>query len=179
MSTFKDIEIAVSKGLVLVLPTDTVYGLVCSAIDKDAVKLLYEVKGRVGKPGTIIAGNIQQLLAMGFDTDEVATASKYWPGPVSVILSAPPNLSYLHMGLESLAVRLPEPEWLQELLTSTGPLATTSANLPGQPIASTVSEAKELFGNKVALYIDGGDLSNAEASRIVRISKDGVIEQVR
>jgi tRNA threonylcarbamoyl adenosine modification protein (Sua5/YciO/YrdC/YwlC family) len=166
-------------GRVIILPTDTVYGLACSALDEDAVKQLYEVKGRVGKPGTIIAANIQQLLAMGFDTDEVATASNYWPGSVSVILSAPPRLAYLHMGLESLAVRLPEPKLLQELLARTGPLATTSANLPGQPTVSTVSEAKELFGDKVSLYIDGGDLSNAKASQILRFGDNGVVEQLR
>ena len=178
----QDVPLIVSTlklGRIVLLPTDTVYGLVCSALDKDAVKQLFEVKGRVGKPGTIIAGNSKQLLAMGFDADQVATASKYWPGPVSVILPAPPHLAYLHMGLESLAVRIPEPQWLQELLVRSGPLATTSANLPGEPTIGAVKEAKELFGDEVALYIDGGDLSNARASQILRIGDNDVVEQIR
>ncbi len=164
---------------VVVIPTDTVYGLACSAIDKDAVRQLYEIKGRVGKPGTLIAANVRQLIGMGFEADEVARASAFWPGPVSVILSAPPQLSYLHMGMESLAVRIPEPEWLQNLLLQTGPLATTSANLPGEPTLHKLENIKKVFGAKVALYVDGGDLRGAKASQIIRIYKDGSIEQLR
>ncbi len=170
---------SIESGRIVVLPTDTVYGLACSALNAEVVKRLYEVKGREGKPGTIIAGSIQQLIAMGFDANELGRASAYWHGPVSVVLSAPPQLHYLHMGKKSLAVRIPEPAWLQELLAQTGPLATTSANLPGEPTVSTITDAKKLFGDDVAVYIDGGDLGNALPSQILRLLPDGAVERLR
>src|SRR6056297_2398867 len=99
------------------MPTDTVYGLVASAQSPAAVKRLYEVKGREeGKPGTLIAASVEQLAELGFDKSDLEKANAYWPGPVSIVLPAPDSLAYLHMGLESLAVRIPGKPDLIELL---------------------------------------------------------------
>ncbi|MCA9323966.1 threonylcarbamoyl-AMP synthase, partial [Candidatus Saccharibacteria bacterium] len=154
-----------------IIPTDTVYGLICTAKSPEAVKRMYRVKGREGKPGTIIAASVKQLIELGFVEADVSMAEKYWPGPVSIILPAPKELSYLHMGLESLAVRIPESKRLREIMEQTGPLATTSANLPGGPTVTTIEEAKKIFGNKVDLYVDGGEIKDVKASKIIRISK--------
>lgn len=159
--------------------TDTVYGLVCSVDFPDSVKKIYSLKGRENKPGTIIAANAEQLLKMGFSADQIDKASQFWPGPVSVILNAPDKLSYLHMGKKSLAVRIPKPEWLRDILDQTGPLATSSANLAGEPTVNTVEQAKKLFGDSVDLYVDGGDLSNSKPSKIVRVKEDGNVEIIR
>jgi len=138
-----------SAGKVVAITTDTVYGLACSAKNADAVKRMYRLKQREGKPGTIIAASIKQLFDLGFDSKEVNYANNlFWPAPVSVILDAPDKLEYLHMGKKSLAVRIPEPQWLCNLLEIIGPLATTSANLPGEPTASTTAEAKLILGKK-------------------------------
>jgi len=142
------------------MPTDTVYGLVVSAKSPAAVKKLYETKGRIGKPGTIIAASVEQLIELGFSERDLNLASKYWPGPVSIVLPAPKSLEYLHMGLNSLAVRIPNKEELQELLKRTGPLATTSANRPGEPTIEKIEDAESIFGNVVDIYIDGGDISS-------------------
>ena len=94
------------SGGVCIIPTDTVYGLACSVKFPKSVAKIYRLKNREGKPGTIIASSVQQLLDMGFIESEVHRASEYWPGPVSVILKAPDSLYYLHMGKKSLAVRV-------------------------------------------------------------------------
>jgi tRNA threonylcarbamoyl adenosine modification protein (Sua5/YciO/YrdC/YwlC family) len=164
---------------VVIMSTDTVYGLACSARNQKAVKRMYEIKQRDGKPGTIIAGSIQQLSDLGFDEAELEIARQFWPAPVSVVLKAIDNLDYLHMGKKSLAVRIPEPQWLRDLLEITGPLATTSANLPGKPTAKTIEEAKKIFGNTVDFYFDNGASSEAKPSKIVKISEDGTIETIR
>ncbi len=168
-----------NAGGVAVIPTDTVYGLSAVATSPQAVRRMYEIKRRDGKPGTIIAASIEQLIAVGFDTDELMQGDTFWPGAVSVIVASPLELSYLDMGLKSLAVRVPDNIWLYELLMLTGPLATTSANLPGEPTVSTVVEAQRLFGNEVTTYVDGGDMSHTSPSKIIKIMPDGSVERIR
>ncbi|MDO8265827.1 MAG: L-threonylcarbamoyladenylate synthase [Candidatus Saccharibacteria bacterium] len=168
-----------NSGEVVVMPTDTVYGLVSLARNPEAVKKMYEAKQRNGKPGTIIAGSVKQLIEMGFDKQQIMLAEQFWPGPVSVILDAPESLDYLHMGKKSLAVRIPALVWLQEVLEATGPLATTSANLPDEPTVTNIDQAKQIFGDKVDLYSDGGEISGVKPSKIVKITDNGQIEIIR
>lgn len=172
-------EVLKSIGVV-VMSTDTVFGLACSARSPEAVSRMYAVKQRSGKPGTIIAASFRQLVDLGFDSVVTSKANEmFWPAPVSVVLDAPDELEYLHMGKKSLAVRVPEPKWLRDLLVVTGPLATTSANLPGEPTAKTIDEAKEIFGDKVDFYFDNGTSNEAKPSKIFKISVDGTIETIR
>lgn len=174
----KQVEL-IKHGGVVVMPSDTVYGLMCSALQPEAVSRMYEIKRRDGKPGTIIAASITQLLDMGFDEEQLQRAQAFWPDAVSVILSASDSLKYLHMGHGSLAVRIPKPEWLRELLEQTGPLATTSANFPAEPTVTTIVEAKNIFGKKVNLYVDGGKIEGVKPSKIVRIDESGAVTVLR
>lgn len=159
---------------IAVIPTDTVYGVVARAADKAAVERLYKLKHRERKPGTIIAASIEQLEALGLKRRYLKAVEQYWPGPLSVVIPCGPELQYLHDGAFSLAVRLPKHKELQKLLEQTGPLLTSSANDPGQPTATTVSEAKNYFHDKVDAYVDGGDLSSNQPSTIIRIIDDAV-----
>jgi len=162
-------------GAVGVIPTDTVYGLVARAADRDAVAKLYKLKSRDKKPGTLIAASLQQLEELGLKHRYLKAVEQYWPGPVSVIIpAADPALAYLHQGKMSLAVRLPADKKLQALLSKTGPLLTTSANQPGEPPASTIAQAKQTFGGQVDFYQDGGDLSGRQPSTLIRIIDDAV-----
>jgi tRNA threonylcarbamoyl adenosine modification protein (Sua5/YciO/YrdC/YwlC family) len=162
-------------GGVVVIPTDTVYGLAARAADPEAVERLYQLKSRDDKPGTLIAANVDQLEALGLKRRYLKAVEQFWPGAVSVVIPcADPNLKYLHRGLQSLAVRLPEPADLRELLEATGPLLTSSANDPGQPTAVTVEQARGYFGDQVDMYVDGGDLSSREPSTIIRIVDDAI-----
>jgi len=159
-------------GAVGVFPTDTVYGLVCRAADEQAVERLYGVKGRDGKPGTIIAAKIQQLVDLGVRARYLKAVEHFWPGPISIIV--PADLGYLNQGVAGLALRIPDSEPLCELLRQTGPLQTTSANAPGEPTATTVEEARSYFGDAVDFYVDGGDLSGRPSSTVIRIVDDAI-----
>lgn len=149
------------------LPTDTVYGLVCSAQYSDAVARLYRLKSREQKPGTIIAASAAQVRAWGIAPADLVRAERFWPG-VSVVLPVGTPFVYLHQGLGSLAIRVVEPGPLADVLVSTGPLLTSSANHPGMPPATTLAEARAYFGDDVDFYVDGGDLSGRQSSTLVR-----------
>lgn len=168
------ISALVKNGAVGVLPTDTVYGLVARASDPTAVKQLYDLKLREGKPGTIIAASVEQLEQLGLKRRYLKAVEQFWPGAVSVIIPCGPELQYLHEGKNSLAVRIPDVEKLRKLLNQIGPLLTSSANHPGEPTAMNVDEARVYFDDKVDFYEDGGDLSGRAPSTIIRIVDDAI-----
>jgi L-threonylcarbamoyladenylate synthase len=162
-------------GSIGVIPTDTVYGVAARAADKAAVERLYNLKKRERKPGTLIAASIEQLEALGLKHRYLKAMEQYWPGPISVIIPCgDPALAYLHQGVMSLAVRIPDDSKLHDLLEQTGPLVTSSANNPGEPTANNVNEARDYFHDDVDFYVDGGDLSNHEPSTIIRIIDDAI-----
>jgi L-threonylcarbamoyladenylate synthase len=162
-------------GSIGIIPTDTVYGVVARAADPDAVARLYELKSRENKPGTLIAANLEQLEAIGLKHRYIKAVEQYWPGAVSVIIPAADQaLKYLHQGKMSLAVRIPADKNLQVLLKQTGALLTSSANRPGEPVATNIDQAKKYFDDKVDFYEDGGDLINRQPSTVIRIIDDAV-----
>lgn len=163
------------NGSLGVLPTDTVYGLVCSSLNQDAVERLYVLKSREKKPGTIIAASIDQLVGLGLKRRYLKAVEGYWPGGVSVIIpTVDPSTAHLRQGLPGLAVRVVADKKLIELLLRTGPLLTSSANLPGEKPADTIEEAREYFGDEVDFYVDGGDLKGRKSSTLIRIVDDAV-----
>lgn len=168
----------ITSGAVGVLPTDTVYGIVCSAASEQSVTRLYQLKSREMKPGTLVAANIDQLVQLGIPRRYLTAVEQYWPGPISVVVPLGTKLPYLHQGKGSIAVRVPNDERFSKLLEQTGPLLTSSANQPGEAPATTESEARQYFGDSVDFYVDGGELSEREASTIIRIVDD-VVEILR
>lgn len=163
-----------NPGAIAAIPTDTVYGVVARANDPQAVERLYKLKQRDNKPGTVIAASIEQLEELGLKHRYLTAVEQYWPAPLSVVIPCGPELEYLHRGLHSLAVRIPNNTELQSLLKQTGPLLTSSANHPGEPPANTVAEAKKYFSDEVDYYADGGDLSGHEPSTVIRIVDDAI-----
>lgn len=136
---------------------------------------MYAIKHREHKPGTLIAASIEQLVALGLKQRYLTPVARFWPGAVSVIIPcADDALAYLHQGVQSLAVRIPADERLLDLLGQTGPLITSSANQPGEPPATTISEAKASFGDAVDFYADAGDLSGRAPSTVVRVVDDAL-----
>lgn len=161
-----------TPGSVAVIPTDTVYGLVARAADPEAVAKLYELKHRENKPGTLVAASIEQLVELGVEETYLRDVAKFWPGAVSVITPIP-ALPYLHQGLGSLAIRIPNDPRFLALLEQTGPLQTSSANQPGEPPATTIDEAKAYFGETIQWYEDGGCV-RGEPSTIIRLTDAGI-----
>ncbi len=171
----EDLIELIKNGAVGVIPTDTVYGLVCAAANESAVKRLYALKKREHKPGTVIAANVDQLVDLGLKYRYVKAVEEYWPNALSIIVPfSDPQRSYLRQGKPDIAVRISNDKTLNMLTIATGPLLTTSANQPGEPTANNLSEAQKYFGDQVDFYVDGGDLSDRDPSTIIRIIDDEV-----
>lgn len=166
------------EGAVGVLPTDTIYGLCAAAADHKAVARLYALKNREQKPGTLIAANIEQLIKLGVDEQSLRAVAHLWPNALSIIIPAPDNLAYLHLDLDSLAVRIPKDEDFRTLLEATGILVTSSANHPGEPPAHNLEDAEHYFGDNVDFYVEGGDRSGRPASTVARYA-NGRLEVLR
>lgn len=151
---------ALRSGGVVVIPTDTVYGLACLPRLGDAVQAIFELKGRPDdKPLPVLGDGIGALETVAvFDDRATELARRFWPGPLTLVL--PRNASFTHdLGgddMTTVAVRVPQNEVALELLSEAGPLATTSANRSGDPPATSAREAKEIFGDEVSAYVDGG-----------------------
>jgi L-threonylcarbamoyladenylate synthase len=165
---------ALITGSIGVIPTDTVYGVAAQASDQQAVQRLYMLKSRENKPGTLIAASIEQLMDLGVKPRYLKAVEHFWPAAISIVIPLGFDLPYLHLGKQSLAMRVVAEKNLIKLLTQTGPLLTSSANRPGEPPAVDISEAKAYFGNRVDFYVDGGDMSGKKASTVIRIVDDAV-----
>jgi L-threonylcarbamoyladenylate synthase len=169
-----DLTNLIKSGSIGILPTDTVYGLVCSALNEESCRRLYQVKSRENKPGTIIAADIDQVVELGLRKRYLTAVKQFWPGPVSVIIPCSQNLDYLTQNKPSIAVRIPKSIKVNNLLKKTGPLLTTSANNPGEPTVNNLTEALEIFERSVDFFVDGGDYKNRSPSAIIRIIDDEI-----
>jgi L-threonylcarbamoyladenylate synthase len=166
-------------GGVGVMPTDTVYGLVARAHNKEAVTRLYKLKHRDHKPGTLIAADIAQLRELGVSERHLEQAEHWWPNPLSIILPLSDEFAYLHQDVGDIAIRVVVDESLRQILEVTGPLLTSSANRPGEPGSTTTDEAWDYFEDSIDFYVDGGDLSGRAPSTIIRLTETGEIELIR
>lgn len=156
-----------------VVPTDTVYGVVALAASRVGVAKLYELKSRTQKPGTVIAASVDQLVDLGIPRRYLTAVEHYWPNPISVVLPSTPPLDYLDQGVKTLAVRIPADDEFRKLLELTGPLMSSSANLPGEPESTIIQQAEQYFGDKVDLYVDGGTRAG-NPSTVIRVIDDAV-----
>jgi L-threonylcarbamoyladenylate synthase len=151
---------ALGRGELVVLPTDTVYGLAADAFQPQAVARLLAAKGRGRQsPPPVLIPGIPTLDALA-DTvpDEVrALVAAFWPGGLTVILPARSSLTWdLGETNGTVALRMPSNRVTLEILSETGPLAVSSANLTGQPAAMTAAEAEAMLGDSVSVYLDAG-----------------------
>ena len=174
------------NGGVGILPTDTLYGLVGSALRPEAVARIYELKKRdLRKPLIVLIAEEKDLAAfcarqVGGRQNAASSEflKKVWPGPVSVLLPcADQKFEYLHRGTGEIAFRVPAPVSLRKFLAETGPLVAPSANPEGLPPAKNIAEARAYFDDKADFYEDGGELSGAPSS-LLRFN-NGKIETLR
>jgi tRNA threonylcarbamoyl adenosine modification protein (Sua5/YciO/YrdC/YwlC family) len=165
---------AIEAGDLVVLPTDTVYGIAADAFKSDAVQRLLDAKGR-GRdmPPPVLISVVESLDALATDVPESGRklCEEFWPGPLTVICHAQTSLMWdLGETQGTVALRVPDHENTRELLSRTGPLAVSSANLSGQPAALDVYDAEEQLADSVAVYLDGGTATGGEPSTIVDIT---------
>ncbi|MHB9019715.1 MAG: L-threonylcarbamoyladenylate synthase [Minisyncoccota bacterium] len=182
MKTFKtfcssSVEI-LKNGGVGVIPTDTIYGIVGSALYKNAVKKIYGLRKRnLKKPMIILIGSINDLKLFGIKLDLKIkrTLSEIWPNKISVILPCKNNkYSYLHRGSGSLAFRFPKNKELIDFIKKTGPLVAPSANIEGFKSSKSIKDAKKCFKDQVDFYIDFG-IKVSMPSTIIKIHKGETI----
>jgi L-threonylcarbamoyladenylate synthase len=167
-------SLAVQRGQVIVIPTDTVYGVAADAFDADAVAELLKAKGRGREmPPPVLVSTATTLDALAVDVPDYARAliKEFWPGPLTVVCTQQSSLRWdLGDSRGTVAVRMPDHEVALELLERTGPLAVSSANLTGQPPATDADVAEEMLGEYVALIVDAGPTFKTEASTIVDVT---------
>jgi tRNA threonylcarbamoyl adenosine modification protein (Sua5/YciO/YrdC/YwlC family) len=165
---------AVRRGELVVLPTDTVYGIGADAFTPSAVNALLEAKGR-GRdiPVPVLVGTVRAANALveSLGTYGQDLVDAFWPGPLTLILRANRSLSWdLGDAKGTVAVRMPLNPVALDLLKETGPMAVSSANRAGNPPATTVDEAEEQLGESVDVYLDGGPCDDNVPSTIVDLT---------
>jgi len=181
---------AVGRGELVVLPTDTVYGLGAAAFSPAAVTSLLAAKGRGrSMPPPVLVGSVRAAIALVDDLGPYGKdlVEEFWPGGLTLVCHAAPTLHWdLGDSRGTVAVRMPLHQVALDLLKETGPLAVSSANHSGSPSATTAAEAEDQLGESVAVYLDGGQCASALASTIVdltgpepRLLRKGVISVER
>lgn len=179
---------AVRDHEVVVLPTDTVYGVGADAFSPDAVRAVLDAKGRgadMPPPVLIPHARTADGLATSVPTYARDLMEHFWPGPLTLVLLAQPSLMWdLGDTNGTVALRVPQDEVALELLGQVGPMAVTSANLTGRPAALTAREALLMLGDSVSVYLDGGPCEADEPSTILdctqdhpRILRDGALSR--
>jgi L-threonylcarbamoyladenylate synthase len=166
--------VALERGGVVVAPTDTVYGLAAMPGITGAVHKLFQLKGREeNKPIPILAGGTAALAGVvRLDGITKKLGEKFWPGPLTLVVSRAPGFVVDLGAGEGVAVRVPDSAPMLDLLGFSGPLAVTSANRSGQPPATSVDEARATFGGDVDVYLDGGRCSGTPSSVISLLGSD-------
>ena len=162
---------AVRRGRLVVLPTDTVYGIAADAFDADAVQALLDAKGRgrdMPPPVLVSTATTLDALAVGVPDYARALVERFWPGPLTIVCRQQTSLQWdLGETRGTVAVRMPDHEVALAVLERTGPLAVSSANVTGRPAARDADEAETMLGADVEVVVDGGPVSGGEASTIV------------
>jgi L-threonylcarbamoyladenylate synthase len=177
---------SVRRGELVVIPTDTVYGVAADAFSPAAVQKLLNAKGRTRQsPPPVLVPGIATLEALAAEVPDAVRrlVDAFWPGGLTIVLPAQPSLAWdLGDTDGTVAVRMPDNRIALELLEETGPLAVSSANLTGEPAATTAQQAVDMLGESVDVYLDGGT-SQSTASTIVDatalVAPDGKVTILR
>ena len=181
---------AVSRGEVVVLPTDTVYGVGADAFSPEAVARVLAAKGRTRQmPPPVLIPSVRTVDGLARDVSVAARAlmDALWPGPFTIIVHAQASLAWdLGETAGTVALRVPDHAAALALLARTGPLAVTSANRTGLVAATTAEAARYQLGDAVSVYLDAGDSPLGKASTIVdatgptlRVVRDGGVSRDR
>jgi L-threonylcarbamoyladenylate synthase len=167
---------AVRAGRLVVIPTDTVYGIGGDAFDAAAVRSLLAAKRRgPDMPVPVLVGSWSTIdgLVLGVPKAARELIEAFWPGGLSIVLPHAPSLNWdLGATRGTVMLRMPLHPVALELLRDVGPMAVSSANISGSPPASTAAEAHAQLGESVAVYLDGGPSGEPVASTVVDLTGD-------
>lgn len=165
---------AVRDGGVVVVPTDTVYGIACDAFNQNATARIFEIKRRprsLALPVLVSSPRQAWALCSSVPPASAELAAAFWPGALTLVLPRSRDLVWdLGDQADAVAVRMPAHEGLMSLVQAVGPVAATSANVSGEQTPATVEEIAGRLGDGVALYVDGGRARGDRGSTIVDLS---------
>ncbi|MER5395423.1 L-threonylcarbamoyladenylate synthase [Streptomyces sp. NPDC002599] len=165
---------AVRRGELVVLPTDTVYGIGADAFTSEAVADLLDAKGRGrSMPTPVLIGSPNTLHGLVTDFSEMAweLVDAFWPGALTLVAKHQPSLQWdLGDTRGTVAIRMPLHPVAIELLTEVGPMAVSSANLTGHPAPEDCDAAQGMLGDSVSVYLDGGPTPGNVPSSIVDVT---------
>lgn len=166
--------LAIRRGELIVIPTDTVYGVAADAFDPAAVRALLKAKGRgreMPPPVLVSASATIDALAVGLPSYARTLVEKFWPGPLTLVCNQQSSLQWdLGDTRGTVAVRMPDHPVAIAILERTGPLAVSSANLTGEPAATSADAADEMLGEFVSAVVNAGPSLRKEASTIVDVT---------
>ena len=175
LTGFRLAKVSLDRNELVVLPTDTVYGIAANAFSAKGVEALLNAKGRDRTmPPPVLIPKVETMSALAADLPLVANqlAAAFWPGALTMVLKAQRSLEWdLGETRGTVALRVPDHKITLALLEDVGPLAVSSANLTGKDAAVNVQQAVEYFGDKVAVYLDGGASPEADASTILDLTQ--------
>jgi len=167
---------AIRRGELVVMPTDTVYGVAADAFSPAAVETLLSAKGRnrmMPVPVLVASAEMLDALVEFLPDSGRALTDAFWPGALTVVVRHTPHLAWdLGETRGTVAVRMPNHELARELVTLTGPLAVSSANRSGYPAPATMLDARLQLGASVAVYLDGGPSGETLPSTIVDVTSE-------
>jgi L-threonylcarbamoyladenylate synthase len=169
-------SLAIQRGELIVLPTDTVYGIGADAFDPEAVRALLAAKGRgreMPPPVLVSAATTLDALATQVPGYARALVDAFWPGPLTIVCRQQSSLQWdIGDTRGTVAVRMPDHPIALEILERTGPLAVSSANKTGMPAATDADQAVEMLGEEIEVVVDAGTSPGGEASTIVDCTGD-------
>lgn len=157
-------------GGLVAFPTDTVYGLGAPAFSAESIERLYVAKGRNSTRAiAILLSSSEELTEVAIEVNNTATrlASLFWPGPLTLVVARNPDLPDILAPLPTIGVRVPDHPVALSLLSQTGPLAVTSANLSGSSNARTAQEVMKQLRGRIHLILDGGRTPGGVPSTVV------------
>lgn len=175
ISTAKSILLS---GGVIAIPTDTVYGIACLVDNSKSIKRLYSIKERdLLKAIPVLIGALNQIPNITIDFPESADilSRHFWPGALTLIINKHPKLPQELTTYPTVGIRMPNQDWLRQLMDKCGPLAATSANMSGNPSLATAREVMEVLGGKIDLLIDGGTCEGGIPSTVVDCTRSPII----
>ncbi|CAM4229580.1 t(6)A37 threonylcarbamoyladenosine biosynthesis protein RimN [Mycobacterium basiliense] len=165
---------ALKAGRLVVMPTDTVYGIGADAFDSAAVNALLAAKGRArDMPVGVLVGSWHTIEGLVYSMPDGAREliRAFWPGALSLVVVQAPSLQWdLGDAYGTVMLRMPLHPVAIELLRQVGPMAVSSANVSGQPPAGDVVEARRQLGDRIDIYLDGGPSAQQAASTIVDLT---------
>lgn len=174
--TLDDGIAALREGELVVFPTETFYGLGADAYSANALALLFDVKGREkDRPVGLIAADATMAFSIFNEVHPYARrlADAFWPGPLTIVMQARDGFTPELCGPEGVAVRVSSNPVARALAAGLGnPITATSANISGRPPGAALEQAREAFGDKVKVYLEGGNLMATRPSTVVVLNED-------